>query len=267
MERNDFLKKYIQENRDRFDDKDLPPELMKKVLEKANSQKKSRRRRVFIFSLSAAACVLIMINTFIGSKLGIPETITDEQPISQIQTDEKSHFESAHQNQAINPNQIPISSTNKNVDIKNEMNGLAIKAKVTPEKDKSRYNQMITDLKESRSVSEKINAILNVETISNPNKKLREVLGQIFAEDANSNVRLAAFNALAKHAHDSTTRDYLIRGMVNESDPVIQLELVRIMSRDKDSLITEKLIQMAEAPFILPEVKDQVEYALLNRGK
>ncbi len=266
MERNDFLKKYIQENRDRFDDKDLPPELMKKVLEKAKSQKKRRRRRVFIFSLSAAACVLILINTFIGSKLGIPETITDEQPISQIQTDKKIHFESAHQNQAINPNQIPISSTNKNVELKNE-NGLGIKGKVTARKDKSHYNQMITDLKESRSVSEKINAILNIETISNPNKKLREVLGQIFAEDANSNVRLAAFNALANHAHDSTTRNYLIRGMANESDPVIQLELIRIMSRDKDTLVTEKLIQMAEAPFILPEVKDQVEYALLNREK
>lgn len=269
MRKDDFLKKYIDEHRQDFDDEKLPSELFSKIMDKT-VQQRSRKKRRMLFYAAAAACVLLVLNAvfFLQSQKSaknLHNTSISNTANEQIQLDEvvKDNHPLPEKANTVEPTETfpPV----KKSFVKSSKVLAQSKVRSTGPADENTYDLMLSDLEGNESVSGRIDAILKAAEYTNPNEKLKNSLRLLFANDNNSNVRLAALHVLAVYKSDSTTREYLINGMSSEKDPVIQMELVRIMRDDTDSAVTEKLVEMANYPFTIKEVKDQVYYALLIR--
>lgn len=258
MKENDFLKQFIQNHRADFDEEDLPPQLFPKMIAKLG-KRKSAKKRTIIYTAVAAACVVFVLVSFFLLQNQKP---TKEFNHISLSTNVEKKAETTNSDKPI---QKPLSestpSKQPEITVPPKMISHFAEKPINPDL----YQNIIRELMSSNSVAWRVNAILEIGQLEIINKKLKDALCKTFSNDDNSNVRLAALNVLANYAQDSTTKKYLLNGMADEKDPVIQLELVRIMSADSDAAITKKLLQMADAPFTLPEVKDQVEYALLTR--
>lgn len=258
MKENDFLKKYIQDHRVDFDDEDLPPQLFPKMIDKLE-KKRSVKKRTIVYTAVAAACVMFLLISLLLFQNQKP---TNEFNNHSLATNIEKKAETTNSDKTVQkPMNERYPSKQREINVPPKMISHFAEKPINPDL----YQNIIRELMSSNSVAWRVNAILEIGQLEIINKKLKDALCKTFSNDDNSNVRLAALNVLANYAQDSTTKKYLLNGMADEKDPVIQLELVRIMSADSDAAITKKLLQMADAPFTLPEVKDQVEYALLTR--
>lgn len=246
---NDSLKKYVQEHRSDFDDEVLPPGSFLKMLNKI--KKKRSLKNIRTAGTIAAACVLFLLISII-------------MPQNQKQVKEIKYTPVATtQEKEIEPSKTQEVQNSMIAAVKIKPGSISSKQKRPVKSDPDK--KILIGLTDNSSVAARINAVLEAGELKGLNQTMKEALCQTFTNDENSNVRLAALNVLAKYTHDEFARKWLLNGMSTQNDPVIQIELVRIMSNDNDSAVTEKLIQMADSPFTIPDVKDQVYYALLTR--
>lgn len=273
MNENDFLKKFIQQHRTDFDDEPLPPGLLNKTLIKNKQKRKRKLLRMIAYSVSAAACLLLIVN--------YSYTFRDKTSKNHI-TVTYDNYKATDLNSTTSKNKELIPDENQDTDkptrliVNNQNEAVGIRTKTASEKPnavnyparfayQSQYKQMIADLTKNESVPARINAVLQAAEVAQPDEILKNLIGNMLTNDENSNVRLTAFNVLAGFNQDSTTRKYMVNSLGTEQDPFVQLELIRFMQNDYDTIVTEKLVEIILAPFTLPEVKDQAYYALLDR--
>jgi hypothetical protein len=83
-------------------------------------------------------------------------------------------------------------------------------------------------------------------------------------EDTNSNVRLAALDALRKFYHQEHVRKTLIASMATQKDPVVQIALIRLLAEMKEKEIVNELERITTDEEELPAVKDEA-YAALHQ--
>ncbi|RYG03007.1 MAG: HEAT repeat domain-containing protein [Chitinophagaceae bacterium] len=95
---------------------------------------------------------------------------------------------------------------------------------------------------------------------------MKTELCRTFSEDENDNVRLAALEVLSKFSTDNYIQEHLVASLSKQRDPMVQLELVKIVGNNSNPETTEKLIAMANNPFTVDAVKEQVHYALLTNN-
>lgn len=246
---NDFLKKYVQEHRSDFDDEILPPDSFLKMLKQIKKKRSLKNLRVT--GTIAAACVLFLLISIIMPK--------NQQQVKEI----KYNPVATILEKEIEPSKTQEVQNSMIAVVKVKPGSISAKEKTTVISDPNK--KILKGLNDNSSVAVRINAILEAGELKGLNQTMKEALCQTFTNDENSNVRLAALNVLAKYTHDKFARKWLLNGMSTQDDPVIQIKLVRIMSNDNDSAVTEKLIQMADSPFTIPDVKDQIYYVLLTR--
>lgn len=253
---NDFLKQFVNNHRKEFDDEQLPPELSENLIGKPEV-KHTAIRRWMTFSAIAAACVALLLLLVFYKK--------NEQPTRHAIAHSQTQSDSKLNNKFVENDFDSVKDDVLSVEAYVPERNVAPVKHYVKTANKDVTGKIISQLAMDNPTSIKINAILKAGEMKDLNDKLKKAVGQVFVSDHNSNVRLAALNLLAGYAKDSLTKNYLINGMSIEKDPVIQLELIRIMSADQDAIVTNTLIQMSQTHFILPEVKDQVAYALLMR--
>jgi hypothetical protein len=91
-----------------------------------------------------------------------------------------------------------------------------------------------------------------------------DVLIKTMNEDDNSNVRLAAIEALKKFSQEPKVRKALIGSLLVQKDPVVQLALIQLMveMKEKDALMPlEKIIQDENT---LPVVRDEAHVGIFK---
>ena len=81
-------------------------------------------------------------------------------------------------------------------------------------------------------------------------------------EDSNSNVRLAALDALRKFYQQEDVRKTLIASMAIQKDPVVQIALIRLLAEMKEKEIIKELQRITTDEEELPAVKDEAHAAL-----
>ncbi|HOX83417.1 MAG TPA: HEAT repeat domain-containing protein [Chryseolinea sp.] len=81
-------------------------------------------------------------------------------------------------------------------------------------------------------------------------------------EDENSNVRLAALDALRKFYHQDHVRKTLIASMATQKDPIVQIALIRLLAEMKEKEIVRELQRITTDEEELPAVKDEAHAAL-----
>lgn len=83
-------------------------------------------------------------------------------------------------------------------------------------------------------------------------------------EDPNSNVRLAALDALGKFQIEPAVRKALIGSLSTQKDPVVQIALIQLLVRMKEKTVIKDLERMVEDEQNIKAVKDEAYNGILK---
>lgn len=253
---HDFFKRYIQEHKDAFEDETLPPNMLGNILdnlrerEERRERQEAKKKRSLTYTWMAAACSLFIA---VGAYLFVSQQNTTKT----IST----HKIIAHHKQSL---EMPILN-NETPILTEKRTALISKRTYNGKKTIDQYAGIYVGLADSLSVANRLNAILKIASLGTLDNKLKSALCNTFSNDENDNVRLAALDILSKYPNDKYIHQYLMNGLTTQKDPVVQLELIKIIGSGNSPETAEKLIAMVNNPFTIDVVKEQVYYTLLSQ--
>lgn len=82
--------------------------------------------------------------------------------------------------------------------------------------------------------------------------------------DPNTNVRLAALEALGKFHQQEHVRKALIASLATQKDPIIQIALIRLMVEMKEKEAVKELLRISTDDDVIPAVKDEAHAGILK---
>ncbi|MBS1951490.1 MAG: hypothetical protein OJF59_000517 [Cytophagales bacterium] len=83
-------------------------------------------------------------------------------------------------------------------------------------------------------------------------------------EDANSNVRLTALEALGKFYQQNQVRSALIKSLSTQKDPVVQIALIRMLVKLKEKEVVNQLEKITRDNSVIKAVKDEAHWGILK---
>nr|WP_298989784.1 zf-HC2 domain-containing protein [uncultured Polaribacter sp.] len=117
-------------------------------------------------------------------------------------------------------------------------------------------------LLENSSASKRILAVTNAEEFTNKDTKIIEALINRLFFDKNTNVRLAAAEALSKFSEETIVRDAFIKSLETDTNTSVQIEVIQILSKIQEKRAIkpmQKLLEKEETP---QYVKQQLQLNL-----
>ncbi|WP_343530430.1 HEAT repeat domain-containing protein [Pedobacter sp.] len=250
---HDFFKRYVQEHKDAFEDEALPPNMLGNILGNMRERQllQERKKRKLTYTWMAIAASLVMVA---GTYLFLSQESVVTKPGNQIVANTEDNSVEA-------PPTLPVKTTSPKtqVTVEKPVRLVVHQAKV------EQHKEIYTGLADSLSVASRLNAVLKAGSLNKLDQKLKISLCQVFNEDENDNVRLATLEVLSKFSADKYVQQQLTAGLSKQKDPVIQLELIKVLGNSNNPETTDKLIAMADNPLTMDVVKDQVYYALLTK--
>jgi hypothetical protein len=123
---------------------------------------------------------------------------------------------------------------------------------------------MMAKLGNQQSASQRITAVSQVMDMEEkPDDEIVKVLVKTMNEDGNTNVRLAALEALSKFQADPQVRKELVKALAKQKDPVVQIALIQLMVKMKEKGAVEDLKNIVNDDKSIDAVKDEAYSGLL----
>lgn len=116
---------------------------------------------------------------------------------------------------------------------------------------------MMARLDNTESPSQRILGVKAAYSMGKADDEIVRALVTTMNEDPNSNVRLAAIDALRKFQSDARIRRALIAALKTQTDPVVQIALIQCMVELKEKQALKPLQDIVEDEGVLPAVKDE----------
>lgn len=146
---------------------------------------------------------------------------------------------------------------NKNQQREDEM--LALKKEVQATK-----QMMLVMMDNQQSASQRIQGVNVALKIDRADDDVVLALAKMMNEDPNTNVRLAALDALSKFREEPLVRKELIGSLAIQKDPVVQIALIQLMVRMKEKGAAKSLEQIINDAETMKAVKDEAYSGLLK---
>tara|TARA_R110002072_G_scaffold30244_1_gene94693 strand:- start:622 stop:1374 length:753 start_codon:yes stop_codon:yes gene_type:complete len=136
--------------------------------------------------------------------------------------------------------------------------------KYQPEKlsSKEKNTAEVLTLLEDSSASKRILAVTNAEEFTKKDTKIIEALINRLFFDKNTNVRLAAAEALSKFSSEILVRDALIKSLETDNNTTVQIELIIILSKIQEKRAIKPMEKMLENEETPQYVKQQLQLNL-----
>jgi len=116
----------------------------------------------------------------------------------------------------------------------------------------------MTLLEPGRSASDRLRAVGLVARGRELEPRVLQTLIETLEEDSNDNVRLAAVDALARHAGRDEVREALSRSLARQSSPMVQLTLAEILLRGEDPRAERAVRELLTKNEIDPTVRSHL---------
>ena len=123
---------------------------------------------------------------------------------------------------------------------------------------------MISKLGNQESASQRMIAVSQVMEMEKPDDEIVKVLVKTMNEDANTNVRMAALDALSKFHQDPLVRRELLKSLAKQKDPVVQIALIQLMVQMKEKGVVNDLQKIVDDNKTMQAVKDEAYTGLLK---
>ncbi len=118
-------------------------------------------------------------------------------------------------------------------------------------------------LLEDNSTSGRIKAV-NISYELQPDDEIVEALIQSMNIDKSTNVRIAAMEALSHFGNDPKVRTALCKSLGIQTNPMIQLSLIKILVNMKETQAVEYFEKIIEKESTSPEVKDEAQMGIFK---
>ena len=137
----------------------------------------------------------------------------------------------------------------------------------------ARQNQQSRELKQTlmamlenqQSASQRVlGATVAYNDIVKADDEIVNALVHAMNEDPNTNVRMAALEALGKFHSQPHVRNALVASLNTQKDPVVQIALIRLMVEMKETDITKELERISTDEETLQAVKDEAQAGILR---
>lgn len=124
--------------------------------------------------------------------------------------------------------------------------------------------QMMSMLGNDQSASQRIQGVNVAMQFEKADHKIVEALVNTMNEDKNSNVRLAALEALSKFVNEKIVRDELVKSLSKQKDPIVQIKLIQILVQMKEKGVVKNLQKIVDDEGTMHAVKDEAYSAIMK---
>ncbi len=128
----------------------------------------------------------------------------------------------------------------------------------------SAKRMMMAMMTNSQSASQRMLGVAASYQIDQPDDEIVNALLKTMNEDPNTNVRLAALEALGKFHQQEHVRLALIASLAKQKDPVVQISLIRLMVEMKEKSVIQELDRITRDKESIKAVKDEAYSGLLK---
>jgi anti-sigma factor RsiW len=123
---------------------------------------------------------------------------------------------------------------------------------------------MLAMMNNNQSASQRIQGVNVALTIATADHEVVKALATRMNEDPNTNVRLAALDALSKFRQDPGVKKILIDALSTQKDPMVQIALIQLMVKMKETGIMNDLKRIVDDEESMEAVKDEAYSGLLK---
>jgi anti-sigma factor RsiW len=124
---------------------------------------------------------------------------------------------------------------------------------------------LMTMLENQQSASQRVlGATVAFNDVEIVDDEIVDALVHAMNEDPNTNVRVAALEALGKFHDQLHVRKALIASLNVQDDPLVQIALIRLMVEMKEKSVVQDLERITTDDNALPAVKDEAHAGLLK---
>lgn len=133
------------------------------------------------------------------------------------------------------------------------------------EKELEENRQMMLAMMDNQlSASQRMIGVSVAYEMEKPDDEIVNVLVKTMNEDVNTNVRLAALDALGKFSNEEQVRNELISSLKTQKDPVVQIALIQLLVTMKEKGVLNQLEKITRDAGTLKAVKDEAHAGILK---
>lgn len=253
------LEKFITENREAFDDRVPNPDVFSRIQQRIAQPAQEPAKKGIVISFTAirwvaAACVVVLAGIgiwWMNSDNSNQQTLAGLTPNKQ-----EVKKEIPNDREIIEKEPAVITGTTDK-----EPTTAFVTAKVDQRKE-----MLFASLNNMESASTRIAAAMKAYEMKNADKDIVDALFHSMNNDPNTNVRLAALEAIARFHRESYVRKKLTASLKIQKDPVVQVELIQILTKMKQTSILSELEKMVKDVNTTEAVKDRAYSSILTLG-
>ncbi|MFD2100421.1 HEAT repeat domain-containing protein [Flagellimonas iocasae] len=134
-------------------------------------------------------------------------------------------------------------------------------AQLQDEADQMKQTAMLS-LMENQSASKRIQGVNYIEKFEQPDEAIIEALGNRLLYDENDNVRLTAFEALAKFTTSEAVKSTFIEALGKEKNPSIQVAIIQALVQIQEKKAAAPMKKLLEKEDTQPFIKEQIRAVL-----
>jgi hypothetical protein len=123
---------------------------------------------------------------------------------------------------------------------------------------------MMAMIGDQQSASQRIQGVNVAMSIKKADDQVVNALIKAMNEDKNSNVRLAALEALSNFHQDAHVRKALVESLATQTDPVVQIALIQLMVKMKEKNVVDDLQRMVDDSETMKAVKDEAYSGIMQ---
>lgn len=115
---------------------------------------------------------------------------------------------------------------------------------------------------ENQSANKRIQGVQFIQDIEEPDQDILEALASRLRHDENTNVRMAALEALSKFSSSKLVKSVFLEILENEKNPSIQIALIQNLVEMGEKKAAKPMRKLLEQEDTQPFIKDEINQAL-----
>ncbi len=123
---------------------------------------------------------------------------------------------------------------------------------------------MLTQIENPNSASQRMQGVNVALNIAQPDDEVVGALVRVMNEDKNTNVRLAALEALTHFQSNAKVKKVLVSSLSQQDDPVVQIALIQLLVKLKEKGILDDLNRIIEDNNTIQPVKDEAYTGIMK---
>lgn len=255
------LENFIRDNRDKFDTKTPPPEVLGHILEQLKIKKKPEERGLVIplraIWWAAAGMVLFAFAFAFWALQKKPANVLANNPAIVKPLSTRPQTDTAAKAPVqVAQTQTPSSKSVETIDRDLALRKRALFNRLKEQSASAQRQVMFTGLHDMESAATRVNAASEALKLNNAGNDVIDVLVETLNTDPNANVRLAALDGLAHFYRESYVRKKLIASLKKQQDPLVQIAMINLLTRMKESSVLSELEKIVNDDNTQKPVKD-----------